>query len=296
MVAAILLIVIIPCALAIGSIVTNMDQIKGWVVSLREADLPAAPEFLGRVPLVGPRFVDGWQTVQAMTSEGLSTKLAPYTGDVAAWFVSKAGSVGMLLVQFLFTVIIAAVLYARGEAAAGLVRAFCRRLAGARGEQVATLAAKAIRSVALGVIVTALAQTVVSGIGLAISGTPSALLLTAIVFVLCLCQIGPVPVLVPAIAWLYWGGHTGAGTVLVVFALLTLPLDNFLRPVLIRKGANIPLILVFFGVIGGLVAMGVIGLFIGPVILAVFHTLFRSWINEAPPLPLAAGTAGAPAT
>ncbi len=291
MIGAILLIVILPCALAIGSIVTNMDQITGWVSSLQGTSLPAAPEFVGRVPLIGHRLVDGWQRLQAMTSEGLSTKLAPYTSDVASWFLSKAGGVGMLLVQFICTVIIAGVLYAQGESAAGLVRAFCRRLAGARGEEVATLAAKAVRSVALGVIVTALAQTLVSGIGLAISGIPSALLLTAIVFVLCLCQVGPMPVLVPAIGWLYWSGHAGAGTVLVVFAIVTLPLDNFLRPVLIRRGANIPLLLVFVGVIGGLVAVGVIGLFIGPVILAVVHTLFKSWISE----PLAPSTGSDPA-
>jgi predicted PurR-regulated permease PerM len=80
--------------------------------------------------------------------------------------------------------------------------------------------------------------------------------------------------------WLYWSGNPVAGTVLLVFALVTLPLDNFLRPVLIRKGAKMPLLLVFIGVIGGLVAMGVIGLFIGPVILAVVNTLFKSWISE----------------
>ena len=282
MIGAILLIVILPCALAIGSIVVNMDEITGWVSSLRKMELPAAPEFVGRIPLVGRRLVDGWQTIQTMGGEGLSTKLAPYIKDVASWFLSKAGSVGMLVLQFVITVIIAAVLYAQGEAAAGMVRAFSRRLAGARGEEAAQLAAKDVRGVALGVVVTALAQTVLSGIGLAVSGTPSPLLLSAIVFVLCLCQVGPMPVLVPVIAWLYWGGHSGAGTILVVFALITLPLDNFLRPVLIQKGADIPLMLVFVGVIGGLVAMGVIGLFIGPVILAVGYTLFKSWVNEAP--------------
>jgi len=188
----------------------------------------------------------------------------------------------MLLVQFVFTVIIAIVLYAQGEAASNMVHAFCRRLAGERGAEVATLAAKAIRSVALGVVVTALVQAVLCGIGLLLSGTPSALLLTAIIFVLCLCQVGPVPILIPAIVWLYWRGYSVSGTVLLVFAIAALPLDNLLRPILIRKGADMPLMLVFIGVIGGLVAMGIIGLFIGPVILAVVFTLLKSWIKSDP--------------
>jgi predicted PurR-regulated permease PerM len=87
------------------------------------------------------------------------------------------------------------------------------------------------------------------------------------------------PVLIPAIAWLYWRGNMVSGTVLVVFAVIALPLDNLLRPILIRKGADIPLMLVFIGVIGGLLTMGVIGLFTGPVILAVAHTLLQSWIK-----------------
>jgi predicted PurR-regulated permease PerM len=241
--------------------------------------MPAPPGFLGSIPFIGPRLIDAWQKAESMTVSGLSKNLAPYSGALVSWFIAKAGSVGVLVVQFLFTVIIAIVLYANGESAAETVRAFCRRLAGERGEEIAMLAAKAIRSVALGVIVTALAQAVLSGIGLAVSGIPSASLLTAIIFVLCLCQVGPTPILVPAIAWLYWRGEVGSGTILLVFGVIVLPLDNFLRPILIRKGADMPLILVFIGVIGGLIAMGVIGLFIGPVILAVTNTLLKSWIK-----------------
>ncbi|MGH7244183.1 MAG: AI-2E family transporter YdiK [Phycisphaerales bacterium] len=282
MIGAILLIVMLPCAIAIGSIVSHMDDITASAVSLKQIELPAPPSFLGRIPLVGARMVDGWQKLQAMTSDGLSKHLAPYSGAVATWFLSKAGSVGMLVVQFIITMLIAAVMYAQGESVAETVHAFCRRLAGARGEEIATLAAKATRSVALGVVVTALVQTILSGIGLAFAGMPSAALLTAIILVLCLCQVGPVPILIPAIIWLYWRGDVVSATVLLVFAVIALPLDNFLRPILIRQGADMPLILVFIGVIGGLVAMGIVGLFIGPVILAVVLTLLKSWIGEQP--------------
>jgi predicted PurR-regulated permease PerM len=291
MVGALLVMVILPCAFAIGSIISNSDMITGWVNSLRQMDMPPPPGFLGKIPLLGPRLMDAWQKAEALTAEGVSKNLAPYTGAMVSWFISKAGSVGVLLVQFLLTLIIAVVLYARGESAAETVRAFCRRLAGARGEEIATLAAKAIRSVALGVVVTALVQAILSGIGLAVAGIPSAILLTAIIFVLCLCQVGPTPILLPAIVWLYWRGELFSGSLLLAFSLVILPMDNFLRPVLIRKGANIPLMLVFIGVIGGLLAMGVIGLFIGPVILAVANTLLTSWIRREPAdsLPAADG-------
>ncbi len=283
MVGAMLVIVILPCAVAIGSIVMNTDKITAWVNSLRQMDMPPPPHFLASIPMIGPRLTDAWQKTEILTAEGLSQHLGPYTGTLVSWFISKAGSVGVLVVHFFVTVIIAIILYANGEAAGETVRAFCRRLTGQRGDEIATLSAKAIRSVALGVLVTALLQAVLAGLGLAVSGIPSPGLLTAIIFVSCLCQIGPGIILIPAIVWLYWRGEVMSGSILLACSVIILPLDNFLRPILIRKGADMPLLLVFMGVIGGLIAMGVIGLFIGPVILAVANTLLKTWIRDVPP-------------
>jgi len=99
---------------------------------------------------------------------------------------------------------------------------------------------------------------------------------------LCVAQIGPMPVLIPAVIWLFWNNATLWGTVLLIWSVFVISIDNFLRPVLIRKGANLPLLLIFAGVIGGLIAFGVIGLFIGPVVLAVSHTLLKTWVNGEP--------------
>jgi predicted PurR-regulated permease PerM len=281
MVCTLLVIVILPCAFAVGTIIDKADAIKDLADSLRQIDLKP-PAFLAKIPVLGPSMVNAWQKAESLTSEGLSKGLAPYARAAVAWFVAKAGSVGLLLVQCLLTLIIAMVLYAKGESAGATVRAFCHRLAGARGDEVAALAAKSIRSVALGVIVTALVQAVLSGIGLAVAGIHSAALLTAIIFVLSLCQIGPGPVLLTAIVWLFWRGDILSGGVLIAFTVVIFPMDNFLRPILIRKGVDMPLILVFIGVIGGLLSMGVIGLFIGPVILAVTNSLLLSWIRTEP--------------
>jgi len=174
-------------------------------------------------------------------------------------------------------------MYAKGEEAAAMAIRFGRRLAGPRGEESVILAAQAIRGVALGVVVTALVQSAVGGIGLAIAGVPFAAVLTALMFMLCIAQLGPGLVLVPAVIWMYYSSDATLATVLLVFTLVAVTLDNFLRPILIRMGADLPLLLILAGVIGGLIAFGLIGIFLGPTILAVGYTLLRAWIADGEP-------------
>jgi predicted PurR-regulated permease PerM len=208
----------------------------------------------------------------------LSERLAPHARSIAAWLFAQAGSFLLMIVQFLLTVIISAVLYATGESAASGVCRFTRRLAGQHGENAAILAAKAVRGVALGVVVTAVVQAALGGAGLVISGVPGAAVLTAVMFMLCVAQVGPMLVLVPAVVWLFWADQTVWGSIMVVWTIFVGVLDNVLRPILIKKGADLPLLLIFSGVIGGLIAFGVIGLFVGPVLLAVTYTLLREWV------------------
>ena len=151
------------------------------------------------------------------------------------------------------------------------------------------LAGDAIRGVALGVGVTAVAQSALGWIGLALAGVPFAGLLTALMFMLCIAQVGPIPVLLPAAAWVLWGdGSVGWGIFLFVWAMFVGTVDNFIRPALIRLGADLSLLLIFAGVIGGLVAFGLVGLFVGPVVLAVALRLLEAWMDEGPPVTEAA--------
>ena len=199
----------------------------------------------------------------------------------------------MLLVQFVLIVILSAVLYAGGESWAGWMRGFARKLADERGDRMVVLAGQAIRGVALGVVVTALVQSVLGGIGLAVAGVPFAAVLTAIMFALCIAQLGPIIVLGGATVWAYTSLGTGWGTFLLVWTLVVGTLDNFLRPILIRRGADLPLLLIFAGVIGGLVAFGVVGIFVGPVVLAVAYTLLDDWVATAAPASADSPDAGA---
>jgi predicted PurR-regulated permease PerM len=121
------------------------------------------------------------------------------------------------------------------------------------------------------------------GFGLVLAGVPYAGLLTVLMFMLCIAQLGPLLVLAPAVAWLYWSGDTVWASVLLVLTLVVGMLDNVLRPMLIRRGADLPLLLIFAGVVGGLLAFGLIGIFIGPVVLAVAYTLMQAWVAEYEP-------------
>jgi predicted PurR-regulated permease PerM len=178
------------------------------------------------------------------------------------------------------TVIMAAVLYANGETAARGVRRFAYRLAVANGERAVLLAASTVRSVAKGIVVTAVIQSAIGGLGFVVTSVPAAGLLTAAAFILCLAQIGPIPVMLPVVVWKFYTGDSGSGFVLLVFTLVAGLIDNFIRPVLIRAGADLPLLLIISGVIGGLISFGVMGLFIGPVILAVTWVLVREWVES----------------
>jgi predicted PurR-regulated permease PerM len=276
-----LMIIVVPLFGAITAIAFKADDIASWVKSLSEFQVPQPPEWVNSIPIAGNKLAEKWMHYAALSHEELASLLTPYASAILVWFMNHAGSIAGVLFQFLLTVIVSAVLYAGGETAAAGVLAFGKRLAGKRGEEVMILAARATRSVALGVVVTALIQTALSAAGLLISGIAAAGVLTAAVFILCLAQIGPILVMLPAVIWVYWTGDALRGTVLLIFSVFAVTIDNFLRPVLIKKGVDLPLVMIFAGVIGGLVAMGVIGLFIGPVVLAVTQTLLKSWMYDS---------------
>jgi predicted PurR-regulated permease PerM len=182
----------------------------------------------------------------------------------------------------LLTVVISAVLYVNGETAARGVRRFAKRLAGLNGDRAAVLASATIRGVAMGVIVTAVLQTIIASAGLVIVSIPGAGFLAAAILILSLAQLGPVLVMLPAVAWKFHSGDSTGGFVLLAFTLVACTIDNFLRPFLIRKGTDLPLVLLFAGVIGGMISFGIMGIFVGPVILAVTAVLLREWVDTQP--------------
>ena len=281
--ALLLLLFVVPLSMAIVTIVGNAERMMDWAKLATTYRLPDDPPlWLQQLPLVGGLIEKAWQQAADLGLRDLLPKLSPYAGDLTKWFVAEVGSVGVLLLQFLLTVVIAAVMYSTGEEAGELVRRFAGRLGGERGVAAVDLAGGAIRGVALGVGVTAVVQALLGGLGLLLAGVPFSGLLTAVMFMLCIAQVGPIPVLLGAAVWAFMGDQVGWGVFLAVWGIVVGTLDNFLRPVLIKMGADLPLLLIFSGVIGGMFAFGLVGIFVGPVVLAVSYTLLESWMDEQP--------------
>jgi predicted PurR-regulated permease PerM len=278
--AAILVIFVVPFWLAIGTIVRHSGQIIEWAEHLAATGLPPPPSWIESIPLIGSGMSNAWRDIANDDLPELLQKGRPYAGMITRWFIEAMGSLGAVLVQFLLTVAIVAIMYAQGDTAATMARRFGSRLAGTRGEQAVVLAGQAVRGVALGVVVTAFIQSGIGAFGLFVAGIPFASVLCAVMFMLCIAQLGPGLVLVPAVIWLFATGDTGRGVFLTVVSIAAITIDNFVRPILIRRGVHLPLLLILAGVIGGLIAFGLIGIFLGPMILAVAYTLFRAWLSE----------------
>jgi predicted PurR-regulated permease PerM len=276
---AMVAVLILPLVLAGMTVINHLTEIADSVRTLARSP-PAPPEWLQRIPVVGQQISATWQEVVSEGVQGLAQRLQPYMDEAARWFGATLGGFGVLLLRFVLVVVVAAILFVRGETAADAVLRLARRLAGPRGERVCEIATRAIRGVALGVVVTALVQAVIAGIGLAVCGVPFAPLFTAVIFLSSVAQLGAGPILLPILVWLFWKGDTTWATVLLLFTLVVVNIDNVIRPLLIQREAKLPLLLVFVGVVGGLLAFGVMGLFIGPVLLAVVYELLADWVRE----------------
>ena len=280
MTVTILLVVFVPVTLALATIARNAQSLTAEIRSLESMRCPRHRPSWRTVPFGGPRLAQEWRRLAALSPEERSAVLTPYLQTALQWFAAKAGSVGTMLLQFLLTTIIAAIMLARGEPSG---TASCGLRGGSPASRDTTSRSGRVRR--SGAWCSAWwsprsCSPRSAAVGLALSGIPAAPLLAAVMLFLCLAQLGPVPVLAPAVIWLYWSGQSGRGTLLLVIAVIAVAIDNVVRPLLIRRGASLPLLLIFSGVIGGLIAFGVVGLFIGPAVLTVSYTLLTKWVAD----------------
>jgi predicted PurR-regulated permease PerM len=277
-----LLAIAILAPLYFGAVATvqGAGALSAWARDLPNRTLPALPDWLAGVPLVGPRLETAWGELAAGGGEGIKARLSAHTGEILHWLMGRLGNLAGMLIEVLVTLGLTGLLYARGERVAAVLLRFARRLAGARGEQAARLAALATRGVGLGVVLTPLIQAILAGIGMAVAGAPRVGLLGIAVLLSCLAQAGPIPPLLIPVAWLYARGAVLPASGLLAWALVVHISGPVVRPLLIRRGVDLPMVLIISGVIGGVVAFGAVGLFIGPVLLAVATSLLQSWMAE----------------
>ena len=283
MTALLFVILVAPLALAISTLVQQAARLSD--IKVAEIRIPVPPVWIEDVPVVGATLAAEWRVYAAATPEELASKAAPYVTSVVSWIAARAGTFGTFVLHLVLTLLLCAVLYVTGETAALGVRRFARRLQGGAGDHLVLLAAGSIRAVALGIVVTAIVQTALGAVGLVVAGAPYVAIFAAVMFVFCIAQFGPALPMLAAVAWLYVDGATTAAIGLFVWTVIVGLLDNVLRPILIRRGADLPLLLIMAGVIGGLLGFGLVGLFVGPVVLAVAYTQLSAWIAEQDATP-----------
>jgi len=286
---AMIVIILLPFVIVGVTLADNVQQLtdagKRWI----ENGLPAAPEWLARVPVVGQRATEYWQSMATDTSK-LWSEAQGSIETVSRWLLKGGIVLGGGLMQLALSIFIAFFLFRDGVAVGGLLTTAVDRIAGERGGHLLALAGKTVRGVVYGILGTALLQAIVTGIGLAIAGVPGAALLALLTFFVSVIPVvGTGLVWIPAALWLFHQGLTGWGIFMLIWGVGVSNIDNFVKPWLISQGSNMPFILIFFGVVGGALVFGFIGVFIGPTLLAVGYRLVGEWISTQHPEVVSGG-------
>ena len=283
MVTLAILVFVLPPALVASSIDYNVAGTIRLVRDLTQHGIPPPPTWVSEVDVIGPEVYARWQVLAAGGPEA-AERIQGFVTSVRQHLIDAGLGLGNAIVQLLLAMLTAFFLYRDGLAAERVLAATGRRIAGKHAPRLLRVASATINGVVYGVLGTSLAQALLIVIGLWAAGIPAALLLGLILFVLALIPFGPALIWGPAAAWLYFDGEIGWAIFVVVWSLAAgLVTDNVLRPYLISRGSDLPLILILFGVVGGAVAFGVLGLFLGPTLLAVGYELIREWNAVEPP-------------
>ncbi|AXE31813.1 AI-2E family transporter [Chromobacterium phragmitis] len=270
----------IPIGLMALTLADTLPHLNSLGHDLAGLSLPSAPAWLANLPLVGDSLQKLWQSTQA-DLPGLFEKIRPAVNQTALWLLSGGANLSISLLEIVLAIVVAGLLLINGDKLWDLVERIVVKLGGETAGELPEVIARTIRSVTTGVVGTALAQTILCVIGLLIAGVPGALVLGFLCFIVAVAQMPTLVVWLPAAGWVFYTGHTGLGVFLLVWGFLLInTIDNILKPLLISQGAQMPLSVIFLGVIGGLIAWGVIGLFIGPTLLAVSLTMLRHWLQR----------------
>jgi predicted PurR-regulated permease PerM len=274
-----IVVICIPTYAAVSTLADHTADIMNFVEKLPDYALPSPPSWLSSVPLMD-HATDEWQKLSDAGPGGILAKVEPYAAVVAKWLLVQMGLVGSFAVHLILMLIVCGLLYAHGEGAVALVTALALRVAPDSGANIVHLTGQSIRAIALGVVVTALVQASLGAAGVWLAGIPFAGVLSALMLVLCLVQLGPLLPMLGCVIWLFVHDARLTASVLLVWSIGVSALDNVLRPILIRRAVALPMVLILTGVLGGLIAIGAVGLFIGPVILAVTYHLLLAWIDQ----------------
>ena len=282
---AALIITMINLAIIIGPVTWLgfglIDGLQGFAAQLGEGSfaVPSPPEGIKDWPIVGARIYGLWDQASTNLRAALR-ELAPHLKPLAGPVLAFAGSAGVGTFKFILSVVLAGFLFLYGPDLVAATRRIQARLIAQRSEDFVGLAGLTIRTVSQGVIGVAVLQSLLAGIGLKLAGVPHAGVLAFVVLILAILQIGSVIVILPVIVWIWATKEFTAALLLTVYLLIVSLADNVLKPMLMGRGLSTPMFVIFIGVMGGMLAHGIVGLFVGPIILAVVWELMMAWIGE----------------
>lgn len=272
-----LLIVIGP----ITAIALNFVEATQWLIeklSSGALHFPTPSETVRDWPLVGERIYSAWSSA-ATNIAGTFEYLQPTLLQAGRFILGKSAVIGLGLIGFITSIIIAGFFFGHGPKLATGINRFAERVAGERGIGFVHLAGATVRNVATGVIGVALIQTLLAGLVLHLFGVPAAGGLTFVILILCIIQIGPALVLLPVVIWAWLTKDFTYALSLTVLLVPVAVIDNIMKPLLVSRGLSTPMLVIFMGVIGGTIAYGLIGLFLGPIVLSVFYDLLVAWVR-----------------
>ncbi len=279
---------LLALALLITPTVMLVDTVADTTQTL-SADLqrgsltvPPPPASVREWPVIGEQLSAFWGGASENLGATL-TSIAPHLKEAAGWLLSTAAGAGIGVLQFVVSIIIAGVLLANSEGVGGFLKALATRLMDDRGERYATMASQTVRSVAQGVLGVAVIQSLLAGVGLLAAGVPGAGLWALLILLLAIVQLPPLLVLAPIILYVFSTASTTVAVIFMVWSILVSMSDAFLKPLLLGRGVEVPMLIILIGAIGGMMHSGIIGLFVGAVVLALGYELFRTWLKEDKP-------------
>lgn len=275
--------------LALGLLITPTVMLAGTLVEFagdlgRELgegtlQIPPPPKTIGTWPIVGEPLESMWSLASTNLSAALR-QVAPQLGAALRWLLSTAAGTGLGILQFVLSIIIAGVLLAQADKAPSAARAVGKRLAGDRGEELVNIAGQTVQSVARGILGVALIQSVLAALGFLAVGVPGAGFWALLTLFLAVIQIPPTLILIPIAIYVFSFASTFTAVAFLIWSLFVGMIDNVLKPIFLGRGVRVPMVVIFIGAIGGFMAFGVIGLFVGSVVLAVGYELFLGWLDD----------------
>jgi len=273
-----LIILIVPSVMFAGSLVETAQKLSAGL-SEGSLSIPVPPEKVKSWPVIGEMLYDFWR----LSSENLAaavSKITPHLKEFGLWLLHTAAGAGFGIVSFVIAIIIAGVMLANGERGVQVARAVAVRLAGERGIELVQLSGSTVRSVARGILGVAVIQAILAGLGCLVIGVPGAGLWALLVLILAVVQLPTLLILGPIIIYVFYTASTVPAVLFAIWSMLVGGCDSFLKPLLMGRGVDVPMLVVFIGAIGGFILNGIIGLFIGAIILSLGFKLFQVWLNE----------------